>query len=40
MPERGTKLDDDVLRHLVPMIIREKGDQRDDLGAFPRVVIH
>ena len=40
VPERGTKLDDDVLRHLVPMIIREKGDQRDDLGAFPRVVIH
>ena len=40
VPERGTKLDDDVLRHLVPMIIREKGDQRDYLGAFPRVVIH
>ncbi len=41
IPDRGTKLDDDVLDNLVALGVREKGDQRDDLGTFPRgIVVH
>lgn len=40
IPERGTRLDDGVLGNLIPLVVRERGDQRDDIGAFPRVVIH
>lgn len=40
IPDRGTKLDDKVLSNLIPLTVREKNDQRDDLGSFPRVVVH
>ena len=41
IPERGTRLDDNVLGNLVALGVREKGDQRDDIGTFPRgIVVH
>ena len=41
VPERGTKIDDDVLKHLVLLAVRERNDVRDDIPSFPRVnLIH
>ena len=39
IPERGTRLDDKVLSNLIPLAVRERNDQRDDIGPFPRAVI-
>ena len=41
IPERGTRLDDGVLGNLIPLQVRERNDQRDDIGPFPRgLVVH
>jgi hypothetical protein len=41
VPDRGTKLDDDVLDNLVLLQVRERNDARDDIGPFPRgLVVH
>ncbi len=41
IPDRGTRLDDNVLGNLVPLQVRERGDQRDDLAPFPRgLIVH
>ena len=40
IPDRGTRLDDGVLGNLIPLQVRERNDQRDDLPPFPRLVVH